>query len=216
VRFEPLVHTYAERTPDPVTLPAWPEGKIRAGFLGSVNHSNMDALGRFRQLVAEWPELEWNLYSNAAPWFLEKLGLCGERITHTSPSDEELNSSLQANDFLFLPHGFHGGLTQIEYETIFPTRTVPMLLAQRPILAHSPSWSYLNHWLAQHRCAALIDEPTVAALRTGIEELRKNPAIRAELIQNGLVAVRQFEANRVVSHLKQTLNSCWDQPLPKT
>jgi len=216
INFEPLTHTYSEPTPEYAPAPAWPRDQIRVGFLGSVNHSNLDALGRFRQLVAEWPELRWNLYSNAAPWFLEKVGLCGERITHISPSDEDLIGELQKNDLLILPHGFTGGLMPIEYETIFPTRTVPLLLAQRPIVAHSPDFSYLNHWLREHRCAEIVATADVQALRQAIKTLRNNPLRQTELIQNGLAAVRQFEAARVVAKLKVMLNSCWDRPIPKS
>ncbi|MDX1964654.1 MAG: hypothetical protein SFX18_16005 [Pirellulales bacterium] len=205
--FTPLVHTFAEPIPPFESLPPWQTGRIRVGFLGSVNESNLDALHRFRALVAADSRYEWNIYSNSSSWFLQKVGFVGERIDHTSPSDEDLPGKLRDNDLLLLPHGFSGGLTPIEYETIFPTRTIPYLLSGRPIVAFSPPHSYLNAWLAEHDCAEIVDQPDHALLRARIDALAANPARQAQLVHNALSAARQFQARTVVTQLVEKLNA---------
>ncbi len=176
------------------------------GFLGSINESNLEALGRIRELVRMSPDLVLNIYSNAKPWYLDKVGLSGERVTACSPSDEELLSKLQTNDVLILPHGFEGGAARIEYETIFPTRTIPYLLSLRPILAHSPSHSFLNHWLREHDCAEIVDVKDVSVLRAKLDWLRQKPGRREQLIKNALVAVREFDAARVARRFREQVN----------
>lgn len=206
VKFVPLTHTNSEPVPEYAPAPAWREDRIRLGFLGSINQSNLDALGRIHQLIQAHQDLELHIYSNTKPWFLDKVGLSGERVTLTSPSDAELVSELQTNDVLVLPHGFTGGVAPIEYETIFPTRTIPYLLTQRPILAHSPAHSFLNQWLRQNDCAEIVDTADVGALRQRLDWLRQNPARREELVRNALQAVRQFDAKSVARNFRLQVN----------
>jgi glycosyltransferase involved in cell wall biosynthesis len=213
VKFVPLTHSNCDPVPDYAPAPEWSANKIRLGFLGSINDSNLDALGRIRELIRTSPDVELNIYSNAKSWFLDKVGLSGERVTASSPSDEELISKLQTNDVLVLPHGFEGGLAPIEYETIFPTRTVPYLLSLRPILAHSPGHSFLNHWLREHDCAEIVDVKDVSALRAKLEWLRQNPGRREELVRNALRAVRQFDAAAVARHFRLQVNPVLESAL---
>lgn len=206
VNFVPLTHSNCDPVPEYAPAPEWSAGQIRLGFLGSINDSNLDALGRIRELVRSAPDVVLNIYSNAKPWFLDKAGLSGERVTAASPSDEELIAKLQTNDVLVLPHGFEGGLAPIEYETIFPTRTIPYLLSLRPILAHSPGHSYLNHWLLEHDCAEIVDVKDLSALRAKLDWLRQNPGRREELVRNALRAVRQFDAASVARQFRLQVN----------
>lgn len=206
VNFVPLTHTNSEPVPEYQAAPSWSADRIKLGFLGSVNDSNLDSLQRVKQLVQQNSDLEWNLCSNATPWFLEKMGLTGERVTLQSPSDADLMSELRKNDVLVLAHGFSGGLAPIEYETIFPTRTIPYLLSLRPIVAHSPPHSFLNHWLREHDCAEIVDEDDVSALRAKLDWLRQNPARREELVRNALAAVRQFDAATVARRFREQVN----------
>ncbi len=151
IRFEPLTHTNSQPIPEYKPLPAINPQHIKFGLLGSINASNYDALGRLCQYVNEHPEAEFCINSNAAGWFLQKMGFAGPRITSATPRDEELLPILRNCDILLLPHGFTGGLTPIEYATIFPTRTILYLLAGRPIIAHSPPNCFYTNWFARAR-----------------------------------------------------------------
>jgi hypothetical protein len=207
VKFVPLTHTNCEQVPEYERAPAWSAERIRLGFLGSINGSNLDALQGVRELVRSHPDLQWNLCSNTSPWFFDKVRLSGERVTLASPADDVLLAELRKNDLLVLAHGFSGGLAPIEYETIFPTRTIPYLLSLRPILAFSPAHSYLNHWLREHDCAEIVETKDLSALRAKIDWLRHNPARREELVRNALAAVRQFDAPTVARNFRTQVNS---------
>jgi hypothetical protein len=209
-RFEPLVHTFQGEVPLSGQLPAVNCGRVRLGYLGSIGEANLDALRRVCQVVNESPNLELNIYSGAPGWFLEKEGLIGPRIRHEQPPDEVLQAKLRENELLFLPHGLTGGLAPIEYRTIFPTRTIPYLLAGRPILAHSARDSFLTKWLREHGCAELVEDPDPGALRAAIDRLCRDEARRQQLVQNALSAADQFRAKRVVNDMKSIINRCWN------
>jgi hypothetical protein len=130
------------------------------------------------------------------------------RTLHEQPSDEVLQAKLRENDLLLLPHGLTGGLSPIEYRTIFPTKTIPYLISGRPILAHSPKNSFLTEWLRRHDCAELVENPDEAALHAAIERLSKDANRREQLVKNALAAAKLFHAPRVVAALKRTINEC--------
>ena len=133
-RFEPLVHTTDEVIPGFAPLPRIDRDCVRLGYLGSINEANLDALRRIRDVVNAAENLELHIYSGAPGWLLQKEGLTGPRILHEQPADDVLLQKLAENDLLVLPHGLTGGWADIEYRTIFPTRTIPYLLSGRPIL----------------------------------------------------------------------------------
>jgi glycosyltransferase involved in cell wall biosynthesis len=205
-RFLPLVHTFEGEVPQFEPLPPVDPAKVQLGYLGSVNETNLDALRRLRTVVGDLPNTSLNIYSGSPGWFLEKQRLLGSRVRHEQPSDEVLQMKLRENDILLLPHGLRGGLSPIEYLTIFPTRTIPYLLSGRPILAHSPQDSFLTQWLRRHDCAEIVDVPDEAALRAAIARLCDDTPRRDQLVRNALKAARQFHAPRVVDALKRTIN----------
>jgi hypothetical protein len=200
------VHTFNTVIPRFENLPPIDRSRIRLGYLGWISQANLDALKRIRHVVNESPDLYLNIYSGSAGWYLRKEGLSGERIQHEQPTDDELIDALRRNDILFLPHGLTGGLAPIEYRTIFPTRTIPYLLAGRPILAHSAANSFLSQWLRQKRCAELVESPDPGALRAAIDRLCSNLPLREELVRNALSAAEHFRADCVVAEMKRTIN----------
>lgn len=204
VRFEPLVHTFSDDLPKPEPLPPvhYP---TRTVFLGNLNDSNLEAMGRMRDLVNESDDFRMMVYSGSSPWFFQKVGICGPHITHENISDEALMNGLKSHDILLLPHGFTGNADPIEYETIFPTRTIPYLLAGRPILAHTPPHAFLTRWLRRHDCAEIVDTPDMNALRAAANRLRTDDARREELVRNARKAVEMFHAPRVMREFREMI-----------
>jgi glycosyltransferase involved in cell wall biosynthesis len=212
VRFESLVHTFDEPIAAPPPLPAIAGPTVRLGYLGLISEANLDALKRICQVVNSAEHLSLNIYSGASEWQLEHNGLTGERIRHNRPSDAELLDALRSNDILVLPHGLTGGLADIEYRTIFPTRTIPYLLSGRPILAHSARGSFLSRWLRDNNCAELVEEPDPQALLSAIDRLSRDQPRREQLVRNAVAAAEQFRADRVVAQMKQTINHFCAEP----
>ena len=213
VEFHSLVHTFDGPIPAFQPLPPVDYAGIRLGCLGLVSEANLDALRRICQVVNSSHDLELCICSGSAAWHLQAKGLLGKRTRHEQPSDDHLLEALRSNDILLLPHGLTGGLSPIEYRTIFPTRTIPYLLSGRPILAHSARDSFLSRWLRQHDCAELVEDPDPAALRAAIDRLCRDHVRREQLVRNALLAAEQFRAERVVDDMKRTINRC-NEPAP--
>jgi glycosyltransferase involved in cell wall biosynthesis len=211
VEFHSLVHTFDGPVTPFEPLPPIDASRIRLGYMGSINQANLDALKRICELVKVTKDLELTLYSSAPDWHLQSEGLVGERIRRQQPSDDELITSLRNNDILVLPHGLSGGLAPIEYQTIFPTRTIPYLLAGRPILAHSAPGSFLSRWLKERDCAELVEVADTNALRAAVDRLCRDQRRREELVRNALTAAEQFRADRVVNNLKRIMNRTWSE-----
>jgi Glycosyltransferase Family 4 len=210
IQFETLVHTFAESAPQFEPLRPLTEGPIRVGLLGTINDSNLDATGRICDFVKRSSDLQLSIYTGYAPWLLEKKGFLGPKIVHEQPTDDELMAKLRSNDILALPHGFSGGLSDVEYATIFPTRMIPYLLAGRPIVAHCPPGTFLHRWLLEHDCAEIVDRPDTDMLAAAFERLRIEPARSERLVRNAMRAARQFQAGIVIPRMKSQINQAID------
>jgi glycosyltransferase involved in cell wall biosynthesis len=208
-RFVPLVHAFNEEVHE--APPATLHSPLRLVYLGHLNESNLDASLRFAELIRSRPECTLTIYSASPTWYLEKVGVAGPRIRFAGVSGDRITTELQDYDIFLLPHGFHGPLSDVEYATIFPTRTIPYLLAGRPILAHSPKDAFLTKWLREHQCAEIVDEPSVEKLSNALDRLVSNRFRREELVRNGYRAVRQFHAPIVVQILRDVIQEGRDE-----
>ncbi|HVU88614.1 MAG TPA: hypothetical protein VHD36_14940 [Pirellulales bacterium] len=202
LRFESLVHTFNEPIPEYEAPPA-PGNPVKLAFQGNLNESNIDAARRLAEIVNRREDYVLTTYSGTPDWFFAKVGVCGPRIKHTRVASNKVVEALRGEDILLLPHGLTGGLSQVEYDTIFPTRTVPNLLAMRPIVAHSPPNCNFTRWLKETDCAEVIDQPDSAALEQAIERVRHDAARREQLVRNGLAVVGMFHAPVVAGKLKR-------------
>jgi glycosyltransferase involved in cell wall biosynthesis len=204
VRFEPLVHTFHEPIPE-FAPPPPPSSPVRLAFLGNLNDSNVDAARRLVEVINQCPDCTLTTYSATPDWFFAKAGVRGPRVTHTRVAYDQVQAALASHDVLLLPHGLTGGMSQVEYDTIFPTRTIPYLISRRPILAHTPPDCFLTRWLRKHDCAELVDRPDHQALRDALDRLCHDQARREQLVRNALVAARQFYGPAVAADFRHQL-----------
>ena len=205
-QFVPLVHTFDE------TIPETPANKpigttLKLAFMGSVNESNREAMSRFAPAMARLDDCVLTTYSGSPESEFAKIGLpSSNKVVHKRVAFHEVTTALREHDILLLPHGFHGGLNQIEYETIFPTRTTGYLVSGIPVIAHSPKNSFLSRWLKEHDCAEIVDSPDVNQLVAAIQRLRKDNPRRQQIAQNALNASRQFLLANVVQRFRDSIN----------
>ena len=205
LKFEPLEHGFVipEVTYNP---PAHsPQGKTKFMFSGSLNASCMDASMRlFKHIIAN-PNYELHLFTRDIR-YLDEYGISGENVVrHGFHPLSEFVKRLHEFDIMLLPHGFEGGQTEAEYRTIFPTRTVPLLYSNRPILAHSPPHAFLSDFLKKRDCAEVVETKDTQAIQTAIDTLIENEERRNQLIKNALETSSFFDVNRIGKKLKETL-----------
>jgi len=206
IRCSALVHSFDEPVPQ-YTPPPEPGATLELVLSGNINDACREAAVRVCQAISRTPRSRLTLLSGTAREHLDQLGLLRPDVGLETVSRDVLIDRLQRADIMVLPHGFSGALAAVEYEPIFPTRTIEYLICGRPILAHTPPNCFLTRFLREHECALVIDVADGEAIRRGIEELRSNGELRARLVRNALRAAELVQAAWVAGQLRQFLGT---------
>lgn len=200
----PLVHSFNEDMPE-FSPPPTPGSPPHFVMCGNVNESCADATVRMCAAISQI-QGTLSIISGTPKVHLERLGILNDRVQYKTVSRDLVLNHLREGDIVLLPHGFTGGLSAEEYLTIFPTKTIELLISGRPILAHAPPHSYLARFLKEHQCALVVEVPQIEAVLAGIERLRNDADLRSRLVRNALQAAEYFRAPRVASTLRSVLN----------
>ncbi len=202
-RCSALVHSFPEAVP-PFAEPGLSSERIFA-LSGNINPSCVDAARRLCQAVAQITGARLQFYTGQTRAELERLGVWNGMASCTRLNRRELLQALARTEMQLLPHGFTSSMSQVECETIFPTRTIEYLISGRPILAHSPPGVFLTRFLKEHDCALVVEEANTQTILEGIQRLRDDAALRARLVRNALETARLFHISRVSAHFREVL-----------
>lgn len=209
-KFVPLVHTF-NKFPDELKIDKLKEvkkDKFNLVAIGNFNESNLEATKRFLGAIANNPKYTLSIYTHVPKILLAKRGLDTSLFEHKGAVlPEEIHSVIQNYDICILTHGFTGGYGEIEYKTIFPTRTIPLLLSGKPIFAHSPKGSFLNNFIQENLCAELIEDQDQKKVIEGLDKVADNIAYQKELVNNSKKAANQFYGPIVTKELLTKLET---------
>ncbi|PHN08593.1 glycosyltransferase [Flavilitoribacter nigricans] len=207
-KVSPLVHTHQqlpEQEPEIATFPPDKE-HFRLVAIGNFNESNIEATVRLARAISQDTRFSLDLYTHVPALLLRQRGLHPDWYNHRGfIAPGSVHGALQDYDICVLTHGFTGGYGETEYRTIFPTRTIPLLLSGKPILAHSPPGSFLNDFIRENQCAELVDQPEAEAIIRGLEKIINDPDHRSQLVRAASQTAVQFYGPEVVKKLKNTL-----------
>ncbi len=211
-KFKPLVHTF-NSFPERQTfsgIPGANKKKYRLVAIGNFNESNMDATLRFAAAICDHPKYSLSLFTHVPKVLLRRRGLDTNAIDYEGFVDpEKVHEVLQGYDICVLTHGFEGGYGETEYKTIFPTRTIPLLLSGKPILVHSPQGSFLNDFIHENKCAELVDEASTEAIVKGLDRICDDEDYQVELVKAAKKTAAQFYGPDVVANLKEILSNAY-------
>ncbi len=208
-KFVPLVHTFNEfREASTLTgIPGENKSHYKLVAIGNFNESNLDATRRLIAAIKDHPKYSLSLFTHVPKVLLKNRGIDTEHIDYQGfVSPDEVHEKLQDYDICVLTHGFSGGYGEVEYKTIFPTRTIPFLLSGKPIFAHSPKGSFLNDFILENKCAELVDEKDTDAILKGLEKIANNKSYQTELVHSSKKTAELFYGKKVVQQLKATLS----------
>jgi glycosyltransferase involved in cell wall biosynthesis len=203
VRCSALLHSFNEDIPEFLPPPE-PASPVRFVMSGNINASCTDAATRVSSAIARI-DSRLTILSGSPKQYLDKLGILREGGHYETVSRDLVLSRLSEADIVILAHGFKGSLSEEEYRTIFPTKTIEYLICGRPILAHTPPNCYLTRFLRRHQCALVVDTADEEAILTAVRRLREDADLRASLVRNALQTARQFHAPVVASGLRAIL-----------
>ena len=206
-KFVPILHTFNEFPPEKAAAFDPQKEVFQVALIGNFNQSNIDATGRLIRALKNDPRFNLRFYTPVPKVLLKNRGLDVSAIDYQGyVPDEEFQAAIQSNDIVFLTHGFTGGLTEIEYQTIFPTRTIPLLLSGSPLVAHSPPGAFITNFLKKHDCALVIDEASEERIAEAMHQLIEDPNLVDKLIRNAKKTVRMFHGKEVARNLKEQLS----------
>lgn len=188
--------------------PRGPGGPWRITLCGNFNQSNIEATRRVVETLGGKREFEIEFMTPVPELLLRQRGIATDRIARIgyAPGDEVLRR-LHNSDVLVLTHGFTGGFSEVEYATIFPTRTLPMLLSGKPMLVHAPPHSFLAAFFREERCGLLVDRPDPSELLGAVRRLISDGELREELVSNARRVLQRFRGNAVKTYLLDVLES---------
>lgn len=181
--------------------------KIKLVLIGNFNASNLEATRRFLETVGHDPQYEIYMYTHVPVPLLKMRGLDTTALIHKGYiSDSRLVAELQQYDILVLTHGFTGAYGPIEYQTIFPIRTISLLLSRKPILVHSPRDSFLSDFFRERQAGALVDEPSADAIRLALRKIIEEPEYAQSLAERAFETAQIFHGPNVAAEARQLLN----------
>jgi len=209
-KFVPLVHTF-NYFPDKSTLSGLPGNKkdhYKLVAIGNFNESNLDATRRLITAIKDHPKYSLSLFTHVPKMLLKNRGIDVDAIDYKGfVNPDEVHAKLQEYDIAVLTHGFTGGYGEVEYKTIFPTRTIPFLLSGKPIFAHSPKGSFLNDFIEEHQCAELVDVAHTDAILEGLTRITTDATYQKTLVAASHKTAQIFHGPKVVQTLKEVLST---------
>lgn len=209
-KFVPLVHTF-DKQPDiskNTGIPGEHKNNYKLVAIGNFNESNLEATKRLVQAISGNSKYSLSIYTHVPKVLLQSRGLDTNSFEHMgSVPPYEIHDIIQQYDICIITHGFTGGYGEVEYKTIFPTRTIPILLSGKPIFAHSPKGSFLNTFLKEHNCAELVDTTEIPDVIDGLDRIADSYDRQQALVINASKAVEQFYGPHVTSVLLNQLKN---------
>ena len=175
-------------------------------LVGTFNQSNIDATARLLDAMYGNQRYQINIYTAVPKFILNMKGINAKKYVYQGfIDDENLLAELQKYDIMVLTHGFKGTHNAVEYQTIFPTRTIPFLISGKPIFALSLKGSFLNRFLIKYDCAEIVDQPDEEVIVETLDRLADNPQRCRQLVKNAFKAADQFYGPNVAKKLKNII-----------
>ncbi len=205
ISFKTLVHGF--KIPNVVYEP-FNSNSVSKHFLfsGGLNESCREATVRLLKTIIKKPDYHVHLSTGTPRSVFEHYGIKGANVHYEGFVDFEMFlGRFPKYDIMLLPHGFDGERTEVEYKTIFPTRTIPLLYSNRPILAHSPKNVFLTDFLRKNDCAEIVNDKDEDEIHAAISRLLTDEKLRARLIKNAIKVSKMFDIDEVSKQLRETV-----------
>lgn len=180
--------------------------KIKFLYTGSLNDSCRDASERLFRAILSDHRYEIHVFSGNPIEDFMKYGERNQQIKfHGFVTQEQLYKNISDYDIMLLPHGLTGNRTDVEFKTIFPTRTIPLLISGKPILVHSPENTYLTDFFQENDCGWLVTTPDEGEILTTISRICTEQDKVDIKISNALKAAEHYKVEKVLNQLMSAL-----------
>jgi len=212
VKFKTLQHGFAPNKSIIKDLSARKIGEnIKFGFTGSLNDSCAEAASRLFTVIGSDNKYELHIFSGTSEESFKKL--MPDVINyeyHGFIPESDFYGALSRCHINLVAHGFHGKFNPVEYQTIFPTRTIPLLSVERPILVHSPPNAFFTKFMKENDCGFVVDEPNEQILSDMIKTILVENDMVNQKVKNALNTRYYFDIKHTSKVLLNILSEVFD------
>jgi len=183
------------------------KGLVKFAYSGSLNESCREASIRICKVISQKENCKLVVFGKRNVDCLIESGILSDSIQCYDFLEKDVfEQKLRICDFMILAHGFKGKLSDVEYDTIFPTRTVPLLNSGKPIIVHAHSSSFLTTWMRSNKCGYLICTEDTDEISKSIDRLIFNFDLQSLLIDNAKICSLLFDAKIIANELLYFVN----------
>lgn len=176
--------------------------KITFAYTGSFNESCRDAAVRLAKAILSQPNYELHIFGKKNAQQFEKYGInIDQTVVYGFLPDEEFNAKLRACDIMLVPHGFTGARSEVEYNTIFPTRTIPLLYTDRPLLVHSPAEAEYTKWCISNNISYVVTSRSQDDIISQVDEIINDEKLTNQRIEAALRISKKYDVLQVINSL---------------
>ena len=204
----PLVHPMSHAIPE-YTEPALPQKPYTVTFSGNMNFTMLGLLSRVIRAIGDNPDYHIVIHApNREEKIREDLDIWAGNITVKDVQrQEDLPGSLGACDLLLMGlENRSGPGMDDDFHTQFPTRTLDMLVAGKPILLFCQDDYFLARFFREQDCGHVVSATNPDEIRAAIEMMCTDHQRRCRYVRNALKTARIFEAGTVAQTLRQEMD----------
>lgn len=206
LRFETMLHPFDVEQAIERSEPRGRSKKIMIAYTGGLNESCREAAVRCAMWITCNADMELHIFGEANAKLFGRYGVPVEKaVIHGFLSEKEFRSRLSSCDILLVPHGFSGERSDVEYNTIFPTRTIQLLTIGKPILVNSPPRAAYTRWMSDSRSAYVLQSDIEEDFLSAVQSLSIDKGLIQELVQNAYTLSRRYSTKSVVHSLVSLL-----------
>ena len=202
-----LPHPVNEPIPE-FRTPPMPQVPFKIGFSGNINATVVAPLCAMLSAVGNDPGYRIVLHTPTEPERIKhSLGEWADNVVTRDIGDtHRLLKAMRDCDVLVVGLADRSGNRDEEdFRTQFPTRTLEMLIAERPILVLCPPNYFLAEFFTAHGCGLLVDDTDPEAIRNAVRRLCTDAALRSRCVANALKVAQRFRGDRVADVLRREL-----------
>lgn len=183
---------------------------IKIAFTGSLNSSCIEASKRLFQVFGKEKDIEMHLFSGTPEKrFNSLMPDQASYIYHGFVSEESFSDYIRACDIVVIAHGFTGDLSEVEYETIFPTRTIPLLNIGVPILIHSPKDASFTHFAEKHSIGVVVSDRKPKSIMNAVRTILLGGDDIKFIVEKAFATAKYFDikttGNRFEDYIKELI-----------
>ncbi len=204
---DPLLHPVSLPIPE-AAAPPDAEKPFVLGLSGNINFTTAEPLRNLIAAVGDSPDYRIVLHTlTPEAGIRETLGVWADNVSvRPVPDASELVLALSECDALVLGLGDRTGKPmEWDFKTQFPTRTLEMLVSERPILLMCPDDYFLAEFFAENGCGRHVSATDAEAIGYAVREICADRALRSKCVAGALHAAARYRAEDVAESLQRRL-----------